>query len=49
MQVYQLNEIQKIIYSYDRLHARTFVARLKSLRARYAHAYKHTRNILRPD
>ena len=38
----------KIIFSYNRLHAHIFRAHHKSLRAHYAHAYKHGSNFLRP-
>ena len=37
----------KIICSYDRLHSRTFHARAKLFRARYAHAYERVRNFLK--
>ena len=38
---------RKIICSCDRLRARTFHVRRKSLRARYTHAYERARNFLR--
>ena len=38
-----------IISLYDMLHARTFRARRKSLRARSPHAHECARNFLRPE
>ena len=38
----------KIICSYDKLRARKFGARRRSLRARYAHAYERALKFLRP-
>ena len=38
----------KIICSYDMLRARTFCARQKFLRARYAHVYEGAHNFVMP-
>ena len=44
-----INQNSKLIYSYDRLRARTFNACCKSLGAHHLHAHECSHNFLRPD